>query len=165
MRRWLSLLLSVMGFAALPGCTVAPWREQPPPWTQGSVADADDVRLVLLDGRELVLTTPRIERGADGPVLIGALDGVEQGILLADVSRLETRHTELLPLIANVAIAAVVVAGVVALICVGGGGSGGCSLSGLNFGSCDDPPACAPHAPTRPPAAVGDPVPQRPRAR
>src|SRR4030095_1449027 len=68
MRRWLSLLLSVMGFAALPGCSVAPWREQPPPWTQGSVADADDVRLVLLDGRELVLTTPRIERGADGPV-------------------------------------------------------------------------------------------------
>src|SRR5262245_12510882 len=146
MRRWLALLLIVMGLATLPGCTVAPWRDQPPPWSEASVAGADDVRLLLRDGSELVLAAPRIERAADGPVLVGAVDGVEQGIPLADVSRLETRHTELLPLIANVAIATVVVVGVVALCCAGGGGSGGCSLSGLNFGSCDDAPACAPHA-------------------
>jgi hypothetical protein len=176
MRRWLALLLLVMGLATLPGCTVAPWREQPPPWSEATLAGADDVRVLMRDGNEYELSAPRIEASAAGARLVGAIDGAEYGVLLEDVTRLETRHTEVLPLIADVAIAAVVVAGVVVLACAGGGGGGGggCSLSGLNFSSCDEPkPKCVPPAmvprsvaprDVAPHAGVGGSV-QRPRAR
>lgn len=82
-------------------CTVNPWREREPPWTQATVAGEDDARATLWDGREIELAAPAI-RG-DGPevVLVGQGDGGEQVLPLAQVARLETRHDEWLPIVAD----------------------------------------------------------------
>lgn len=136
MRHRLTVLRLLLLSLSLTACTIAPWREQSPPWGATSVAGADDVRVVTRDGDEVVLSAPEVAASGDVALLRGKVDGVERCVLLADIAQLETRHTEILPVIANVAIAAVVVAGVVVLCaCSGGHGGGGCSLSGLEFGS------------------------------
>ena len=130
------LVLAFLLLACLAACEVAPWREQPPPWTAATFTDAEDARVLFADGSELVLARPRLE-GEGGPaLLLGECDGCIQSVRLQLVRRLETRHTETLRVIANAVVITAVVVGVVALCaCSGSGG-----LGGLNFGSCGSSP-------------------------
>lgn len=118
----------------LTACTVAPWRGQDPPWSAATVAGAEDARVVRRDGAEEQFAHPEIVDTERGPILRGLVDGSERCVLLADVAGLETRRTEALRVIANVAIAAVVVTGILVLsACSHGHSGGGCSISGLDL--------------------------------
>jgi len=153
MRALVLLLLSLLA-----ACEVAPWREQPPPWTAATVADVEDARVLLGDGSELVLSGPRLEGEGGEALLLGEGEDGPCRVPLRDVCRLETRRTEVLPVIANAVIVTAVVAGVVVLCACGGGHGGG--LDGLNFGGgsapekatgCERVPAHRPPGHGRPP--------------
>ncbi len=118
----------------LTACTVAPWRGQDPPWSAATVAGAEDARVVRRDGAQEQFAHPEIVDTERGPILRGLVDGSERCVLLAAVAGLETRRTEALRVIANVAIAAVVVTGILVLsACSHGHGGGGRSISGLDL--------------------------------
>jgi hypothetical protein len=90
------LLVTLVLFAA---CAVNPWRDQQPPWTAETVVGADDARATLASGEVLLVAEPRI-RGAE---LVGQQERGERSVLLSEVSRLETRRVQAVPLIANTA--------------------------------------------------------------
>lgn len=119
----------------LSACEAAPWRDQPPPWGEASVAGAADAQAVRKDGEVVVLGRPRIEQRHGAQWLVGDVDGSERCLLLDDLQALATRRVEALRVVANVAIAIVVV-GVVVVAATCSHGHGGCGnpLSGLSFG-------------------------------
>jgi len=61
-----------------------------------------DARVQLADGCELVLAQPRFEGDGEAAALVGGQGGEELRVPLAQIRRLETRHTETLRVLANV---------------------------------------------------------------
>ncbi len=90
--RWLALCLWL---SLAPACThVATWQAHDAPWTDELVADAGDVRVERLDGREFLVDGAHIHT-ASGE-LRGRVAGgsSEFTISLEDITTLETRAAE-----------------------------------------------------------------------
>jgi hypothetical protein len=89
-------------------CTISPWCEKPMPWTPASIAGKATARAKLTDGSTIELSQPRIEGPFEALELIGmppthaGITPVERRIPLSGVQRLEGRHTEFWPVVANV---------------------------------------------------------------
>lgn len=86
--------LAVLLLALLTACATNPWREQPPPWTQATVDDADDARVTLANGTVQVFTAPTIIGTGDGALLSGIRNKEKHVVPLASIGHLETRHYE-----------------------------------------------------------------------
>ena len=118
-RRWLGIWMS-SAFALASCQSSTPWREQPPPWTADSLTDAAYARIQARDGRETVLRTPILGSGASGPFLSGQLVSEQNtgehtvNVPLADIARLETRHSDSIGVSWLIVACVIVVLGVLA---------------------------------------------------
>jgi hypothetical protein len=84
---------------ALASCQSS-WREQPPPWTADSLANAEYARIQVRDGRVTELRSPSLGSNASGTFVSGDLVSAKQtgehmvNVPLTDITRLETRGSD-----------------------------------------------------------------------